>query len=188
MGTILTDTSTTALWHTLLKDAETRASANLEEDLESYLVFLLMRHQRDDALGQRVLALDWMSSLELQGQARIDALQAVGDRCLLLAGLYPEQANRRLVSLSYFLMMGQSAYDELAAGLKNTMSKLYHHLANAFVGLVRVLIEIRKLSGAWIGPDAFARHALCVANQSDAAAVQRDFPGSLVLRTAGTLQ
>jgi len=163
MPAILTDTATTALWHDLLREAEARGRAPLDEELEAYLVFLLMRHLRDGELGGRVLALDLLQGLHAHGSQRGEDLRTVGDRCLLIAGLYPEQAQQRLVSLDYFIGLGAHAYAELAHAARAALGALYARLAGAFARLVRVLVELRRLGGS--DPlDAFARHALALAD------------------------
>lgn len=176
---ILLDTTSTALWHDLVREAEKRGHAPLDPELESYLVFLLMRHLRDAALGGHVLALDYLLSLQQHGSQRGTELRDVGDRCLLVAGLYPEQAEQRLVSLDYFLALGAHAYAELAAAARAAWAQLYTRLASAFGRLVRVLLEMRRLSGEWDALAALSRHALALA---DPGAAQRDFPGAVVLQ------
>lgn len=181
MSKILTDSSQTALWHSLVTESEQRASVTLEVDVESYLVFALMRHLRDSELAQHVLALDYLHSLDLPLAQREQQLRDVGDRCLILAGLYPEQAEQRLVSLRYFLELGQHAYSELAAALRAALGELYRHLALSFTRVVRVLIELRKLSGEWAGLNALARYELCTSNAADAARATSDFPNAILL-------
>ncbi len=177
MGTILTDTAATALWHDLVREAERRGAAPLDDDVESYLVFLLMRHLRDAGLGGHVLALDYYAALDAAGTPRRDHLRDVGDRCLLIAGLYPQQAQRRLVSLRYFLDLGSRAYTDLADAARAAYAELFRRLAAMFGRLVRVLVEVRRIGGA-DGLDAFGRHALGIA---DPAAMAHEFPGAVVL-------
>ncbi|HJU39310.1 MAG TPA: hypothetical protein VJ724_07020 [Tahibacter sp.] len=177
MGTILTDTAATALWHDLVREAERRGAASLDVETESYLVFLLMRHQRDARLGDHVLALDWLAALDDTGTPRQDRLRDVGDRCLLIAGLYPQQAQRRLVSLRYFLDLGSRAYGDLADAARAATAELFRRLAATFARLVRVLVEVRRIGGD-DRLDAFGRHALGIA---DPAAAARQFPGAVVI-------
>lgn len=177
MNTILTDTAATALWHDLVREAEQRGAAPLDADVESYLVFLLMRHLRDAELGGRILALDYLRALDDAGTPRRDNLRDVGDRCLLIAGLYPQQAQRRLVSLRYFLDLGSRAYADLADGARAAYAELFQRLAAFFGRLVRVLVEVRRIAGHE-GLDAFGRHALVMA---DPTAAEREFPGAVVI-------
>jgi hypothetical protein len=182
MGTILTHPAATALWHDLVREAEQRGQARLDADLESYLVFLLMRHLRDAQLADHVLALDYLLALQRRGAQRGQELRDVGDRCLLIAGLYPHQAEQRLVSLDYFIALGANAYSELAAQARSAIAALYEQLAGAFARLVRVLVELRRLATA-DALSALSLHSLAIADPTAAA---RDFPGAMALAVGST--
>lgn len=157
---ILTRDSPTQLWQELVREGEQRARATLDEDLESYLVFTLMRHLGDAPLAHRIMALELLEAMLKGGRLREQELRDVGDRCLLIAGLYPELAQRRHVPVRYFLELGQGAYDQLGCELRAALAALYAQLARAFSVLVRVLLEVRKLSGEWSGLAPLDRHAL----------------------------
>jgi hypothetical protein len=174
--TILTDTPQTALWFDLIREAEDGAATRLDEELESYLVFLLMGHTRDLQLHRNVMALDYLLARAERGARRKQELRDVGDRCLLLAGLYPEQAERRLVTIDYFLAMGSSAYDELSIALHAAVADLYGHLAKAFTHLVRVLMELRRWTRN-VAP--MLLHEVCTSAKS----IDHDplFPGAVLL-------
>src|SRR3569833_1753999 len=88
MRDILTD-SQTALWVDLVHEAEHDAAAPLGEELESYLVFLLIAHMRDTQLHRNAIANDYLLAKTQAGKRHREELRAVSDRCLLLAGLYP---------------------------------------------------------------------------------------------------
>lgn len=176
MADILTRETATALWQELVRDAESKAGRALGEDLESYLVFTLMRHYRDAPLAHRVVAIEWLEALQREGRQRSDELRDVGDRCLLIAGLYPELAQRRRVPLGYFIDVGRGAYDQLASELRAALAELYAQLARGFAQLVRVLVEVRQLSGEWRGLGPIDRHALALAGGES-----EPFPGSVVV-------
>lgn len=127
------------LWHELVRDGEDRAHVELPETVESYLVFMLQRHQRDGLLGARVMALDLLDGLDRVGSDRADALRDVGDRCLLIAGLFPALARRRNVTPRYYAALGRSAYEGVALGTRAGYSELFAQLANAFDAMRRVL-------------------------------------------------
>lgn len=176
MTSILTDTPQVALWADLVHEAEDGASTRLDEELESYLVFLLMAHTRDVQLHRNAVALDYLLARAESGTRLRQELRDVGDRCLLLAGLYPEQAERRMVSIGYFLDVGRHAYDELSNALKAGVADLYGHLARAFARLVRVLMELRRRSRE-IAP--LLLHDLCTSEVGTASDVK--FPGAILL-------
>ena len=128
-----------ALWHELVRDGEQHAGVALGESVQSYVVFVLMRYLRDSALAAHVLALDWLAAAEHTGRARADALRDVGDRCLLIAGRYPDLATRRRVSADYFATLGCGAYQGVAETARDGHAALYAELARAFGAMVRVL-------------------------------------------------
>ena len=178
MTRILTDSGATALWHELVREAERNGAAPLDSEAESYLVFLLMRHLRDAGLAGHVFALDYLQALSAAPTPRQQQLRDLGDRCLLIAGLYPQQAQRRLVGLDYFLGLGSQAYAELAAACA-AGAGLYRRLAASFARLVRVLVEVRRIGAGRDAISALDRHSLCLADPAGAA---QEFPGAILVR------
>ena len=132
------------LWQALVHDAGTRAGTPLDEMRESYLVFVLLRYQRDDSLLVRTQALEWLAAQACSGSQRADALRDVGDRCLLIAGLYPGLAERRRVGTDYFIDLGRGAYHEAAEASRNAYAALFEHLARSYRELVRILHCVRE--------------------------------------------
>jgi hypothetical protein len=179
MSAILADVPQLGLWTDLVHEAEHGSAVRLDEDLESYLVFLLMAHTRDVQLDRNAVALEFLRAREWSGARLKQELREVGDRCLLLAGLYPEQAERRMVSVRYFLEVGSRAYDELASTVTAGLAELYDRLAQAFARVVRVLMELRRRMRS-IEP--LVLHELAVARGAD---VDPQFPGAVLL--SGTL-
>jgi len=144
----------TALWHALVNDAEQAAGQQLDHELESYLVYLLMRYSERPDVARQVMALEFLQSQQTLGQQRETRLQNVADGCLLYSGLYPVQTERRRVSASYFVDLGRSAYDQLAGITAQSLSALYQHLADGFVQLMDVLTAIRQFSHSLREPSA----------------------------------
>jgi hypothetical protein len=132
-----------ALWQALVREGEDRAAVRLSETTESYLVFLLMQHLRDGALAGRTMALEWLAALERVGSARADQLREVGDRSLLIAGLYPRLAERRQLTPEYYVRLGRLAYDGAADSARRSERPLFAELADAVRPLVRVLAAFR---------------------------------------------
>ncbi|MDH5232082.1 MAG: hypothetical protein OEZ58_13865 [Gammaproteobacteria bacterium] len=137
--------TSTAQWHKLVNDAQVHCKYELEEDLESYLVFLLMRFLSRPEMVNSILAIEYLQSFTSQGQLRQIRLQEVGDHCLLFSGLFPKQAQRRRVKISYFVNLGRSAYHQLAENSLQATAELYSQLALHFVPVMDVLHAIRRL-------------------------------------------
>ena len=67
-------------------------------------------------------------------------MQMVGDECLIFAGLFPRQAEKKQVKINYFVDLGRAAY--LAVSKK--ANDLYGSLSVHFVVLMDVLQSIRS--------------------------------------------
>lgn len=91
------------LWQALVREAGQRIAQPLDESREHYLVFVLLRLQRDAQLFSRTQALAWLHAQDQIGSLRADALRDIGDQCLLIAGLFPGIAQRRRLSVDYFI-------------------------------------------------------------------------------------
>ncbi|MBA2654585.1 MAG: hypothetical protein H0U71_05925 [Gammaproteobacteria bacterium] len=149
MNRLVLHSTSLAQWYTLVNEAEDFFGKRLDTDLESYLVHLLQRYTNKPDISDTILAIDYLDSLATSGKLRQEKLRDVGDKCLLFSGFFPESANRRLVTVSYFVELGRRAYFYLAelhnAGLLT--SKLYGLLRTHFVSLLDLLFSIRELSG-----------------------------------------
>lgn len=151
MATLVLQPTVTAQWQALIKEAEAANHLALGDDLESYLVFLLMRFMEKPEIAKSVLAMDYLQALQSIGK-QIMRLQEVGDKCLLFAGLFPERAERKRVRISYFVELGQSAYSSIADLSKIELAKFYQVLCKRFVGLMDILHTARDLASQHLTP------------------------------------
>ncbi|MDN5869288.1 MAG: hypothetical protein L0H73_00970 [Nitrococcus sp.] len=170
MSRLILEPSATAAWHRVVTEAASDAECELDEQRESYLVFLLMRYLRRPELVRSVFALKFLQALLSRGRMRRDRLQEVGDQCLIFAGLFPEQAERRRVRLSYFVDLGRSAYSDLADAPHAGSAELFHTLACTFVVLTDVLRAIRQRDGS---PAMTALQAAECSLETDSALARR---------------
>jgi hypothetical protein len=137
---VLVNATTTGLWHDIIHEAEAACRASLPSELESYLVFLLMRYMDKPEVAKQVLATFFMESLKLSANQRQSALQQVGDTCLLFSGLFPGIAEKRLVKISYFVNLGRSAY----ATISLVNNDIYALLTRQFVPMMDVLNSLSQ--------------------------------------------
>lgn len=137
---ILVNSSSIASWHEIIHEAEASCAIALNEEVEAYLVFLIMRYLRKPEVAKQIIAHEFLAGMQLSAAQRELVLQGVGDKCLLFSGLFPKLAERRLVKISYFVNLGQSAYGTLA----KTQHDLYASLARQFVTLMDVLQSVRQ--------------------------------------------
>ena len=140
--------TSTAQWHSLVCEAESFANIYLDEELESYLVFLLMRFLSKPDIATKILALDYIESLLSTGQRKQDKLRDVGDVCLIHAGFFPRRAKRKRVSEHYFVELGSGAYQQLSVVVESQVAELYHRLSQSFVSIRDLLSAMRELGDA----------------------------------------
>ncbi|VVC75854.1 hypothetical protein AQUSIP_11510 [Aquicella siphonis] len=137
---LLTSETTLVLWHETIKNAEIRCSISLTQELETYLISLLIRYTDRPEVAQQIFAKTFLEAMQQRERQRNACLQNVGDQCLLYAGLFPRQAQKKHVKINYFVDLGRSAY----ATISNTANDIYWSLALQFVTLMDVLQSIRE--------------------------------------------
>jgi len=136
---ILTEATPLALWYEAIHEAQIDSQIALNTDLESYLVYLLMRNMNNRNFAREILAYQFLQGLNRPPQQKGLILQTVGDHCLLISGLFPALAEKRRVKLRYYIELGQLAYGVISQ--KN--NDLFSSLAKQFVPLMDVLQSFR---------------------------------------------
>lgn len=129
-------------WHALVNEAQASSHLILDENTESYLVFLLMRFAQGPRLVESVIALDFLESMN-NPRRQIHLLKDVGDKSLLFCGLFPGIAEQRRVSLNYFSDIGQAAYLTVSELNDNQSSDLFLRLSSQFLSLQQILRAMR---------------------------------------------
>jgi len=138
--TLLLKDTPVALWQDIIHEAEAACTISLKEELESYLVFLLMRYTDKPEMIKHVMANEFLTGINQPRHNRLITLQGVGDKCLLYSGLFPQLAEKRLVKVSYYVKIGQSAY----SAISHKSTDLYGMLSRHFVPLMDILQSVRR--------------------------------------------
>lgn len=134
------NTRDTAHWRALVAAAEASVQSCLDDDLENYVVMLLLRFA-DGARKSRPAP-----------SATPESLVEVGDRCLIISGLMPDQALAQGLPIRHFVETGRHAYEEAARRANNP---LFQRLAARFVAIMDVLQVMRTLDDDEIVVDLF---------------------------------
>jgi len=171
MAGVLISGSRVADWQKLVSEAEAELGVQLAEDMESYLVFTLMRYTRRPDITSRVMALDYLEAMQNTGSASQQQMRDVADQCLLLTGLFPARARRRRVSVTYYVDLGRSAYRHLAENLAG-MTLLYTRMAQQFIQVMDTLHTIRQMGDGDLQLDPLEAFALWQQTGSRAAHAQ----------------
>ncbi|MCH9769988.1 MAG: hypothetical protein K0U12_03830 [Gammaproteobacteria bacterium] len=147
MGLLKLHSTSIAEWHDLVLEAEQQCGMQLNEELQNYLIITLDSYTTDKKLTKNILALEFFDSLQQTGKQGVQQLRIVGDQCLLLAGLFPESAERKNVSPAYFTQIGEQAYAIIAVKHTNRYfdRDLFLQLSQEFIGLKELLYSMRIL-------------------------------------------
>ena len=132
MKQLILDSTHLAQWQSLVHEALASCDRQLDEALENYLLFLLMRFTRKPHSSARVMAEDYLQAFVCRRGARIGRLRDVGDHCLLFSVLFPQLAEHRLVNISNFINLGKSAYTQFSGLLECGWASVYGHLSEVF--------------------------------------------------------
>ncbi len=134
-------------WLSLINEAQTRQSTYLCEDVESYLVFLLMRFTSELDYISKAIGLEMMHLNGKPGAVVQEKLKSIGDTCLLYTGLFPEVANKRNVSKSYYVDLGKVAFNNLSNHAIEEMKEIFEALSYDFVSITGILQGMRNING-----------------------------------------
>lgn len=145
MKNLVLEPTATAQWYSLLKEAGRASSVFLSEELESYLMFLLMRFINQPDMVNSILALDFLHNIKTFNVENQRIIREVGDKCLLYSGFFPGRAKRQHVKISYYVALGKRSYLALSSSYNNAFSNLFANLSDHFVELMDILHSIRGL-------------------------------------------
>lgn len=156
---LLINSTPIALWHDVIHEAETSCDVLLNQELESYLVFLLVRYTNKPEVANKIIATEFLHAKQGSSKRQL-ALQDVGDQCLIFSGLFPKLAEKRLVKISYFISIGQVSY----SAISSSNNDLYDLLAKQFVTLMDILQSIRHYADGF--PDLLPMQAYDLWNEA----------------------
>ncbi|MGR8918555.1 MAG: hypothetical protein ACU85V_02965 [Gammaproteobacteria bacterium] len=148
--------SATTGWRALLTHAQYAAGLELAPEVEEYLVSLLFRYVGMET-GPTEYGRGFLDRFDRIMQADADKPTAVGDQCLILAGLVPEHAISKGLPVSYFVEVGRNAYREFASQHRSTV---YGMLAETFVRCMDTLQTLRVMQSGEPCIDGFNAFSL----------------------------
>ncbi len=133
-----------------VQQAAARVNFNAPPACVVYLVQMLKHYVRADNFflpGTRTLptlAPIWLKANQMDESAdKKKSLKQVGDISLFYVGIFSPMFNRKIISLDYYLELGQSAYQHLASMQRTRRSvHLYQNLSKNFVACSDVLSEV----------------------------------------------
>jgi len=142
---LLINSNTLALWYDIIHDAKSSCAIDLQQELEAYLVYLMMRFTNRPDIANQIMATEFLQSMNLRVAEKEIGLQQVGDKCLIFSGLFPTLAEKRLVKIGYFVNLGRASY----SAISKHDTDIYGLLAKQFVPLMDVIQSLRQYKDAF---------------------------------------
>ena len=140
----------------LVSDTLSQRRLRVAEATEFYLVNLLAEQVKRARLpGNGVaedfaepLALILKKALESDRDTRWRQLKRLGDTSLFVSGFFGDSLSRSVVDVSYYISMGEQAYDTLSGEPRGPSGahELFGELAKRFAEFVDLFAEISELS------------------------------------------
>lgn len=137
-----------AQWHRLFGEASMLCNFVLDEEVVSYLTFLVMRQTARLEVVTNAMALDFLDAQLASGELQEIKLRETADRCVIISGFFPGLAEKRLVRVGYFTKLAYSAYHQLSLGYpdKSKTHKMFRKVAHHVIRMVDLLSATRELA------------------------------------------
>jgi hypothetical protein len=136
-----------AEWYEMLQISKQHTGIMLDEHVESYVILTLDGYLQDQLITDYTLAIEFIEAINLKKTQSRSMLRDIGDRCLILSGLFERRSERLNVSSDYFCEIGQQAYLNLASFHKLHIDpELFWKMAKYFVSISKLLQSIRVLN------------------------------------------
>ena len=132
------------IWKSLVQEAQIIEGLHLNQLIQEYLIMMLIRHTKLTRFNEEPVAVSYLKSQKYRGQVKRNAIQSVGDRCLILSGLYPDIITNKTIDIDYLTSIGQSAYHDLHGIIKDDLT--FKQLAIEFTNLQRTLASMRNIA------------------------------------------
>ena len=139
---IIIETNATEAFYNLITEAEKNSGIFLEQDLQAFVVYALLRNIHNHRLKELVFAEALLSAVD---KPDIKKVESVVDQALIYAGMFPKRAHKIGVSKHYYHDIGVTASVWLSnhyAKLRSSYYEVYDRVGKNFNNLVRVLASL----------------------------------------------
>jgi hypothetical protein len=150
------ETSLETYFHNAIRDISSEKNVDIKDHTHWYLTNLLTRYSRADKFFDYRPECGTLTPLAEYYKQAIEAesdherrlhLQRLGDVAIFVSGLFAPALDKRVVGLSYYISMGETAYGCLAdssgpSSRDKALCEIFSDLATRFSWFVAILSEI----------------------------------------------
>jgi len=171
---INTESSLKAYFHQALSQATEKKLLDTTDHTLWYLTNLLHNYSRSEDFFDyqpnrgtlTPLADYYKRAVEAQSaQEKRQHLQRLGDVAIFISGMFATALDRKVVGISYYMAMGETAYGTLAetaakTSLEQTQAEIFTDLSQQFAAFVDVLASVAPQTQAKTPQDAACQSLL----------------------------
>ena len=135
-----TNQESNKIWKKSLSHAIKIAQADISQPAQSYLTDMLDKNMLNVQFNETPASIDW-----LQKQINHKKTHTVGDKCLIIVGLFPNIA-QETTSIDFYITMGKEAYAHAAKSTRtnNTEKEIFNELSKKFISISQTLALIKQ--------------------------------------------
>ena len=119
----------------------------------TYLLTLLQTYTHQD-IGSTPVVFDMINATAATTIQRLHHFKTMGDRSLMIAGVWPTSLSRKSVGVDYYIKMGRMGYSSVAAILNSRIAN--EHFAEMYSDLNKnfdkYCVILGKVVGACVAP------------------------------------
>ena len=129
--------NTQAQWYHVLNDLQEETSFSLPTEVEHYLMLIFVNSTQDITILDSFLSQDFF--LSFTQPYNVENWQDIGDKCLVLNGLFPDWTCRRVRSKNFVTNLGKLGYCQAALQHYGASQKLFEYLSHNYDDIVQFL-------------------------------------------------
>ncbi len=135
-----TNQESNKIWKKSLSHAINIAQADISQPAQSYLADMLDKNMLNVQFNETPASTEW-----LQEQINHKKTHTVGDKCLIIVGLFPHIA-QNTTSIDFYITMGKEAYTYAAksTSTNDTEKQIFNELSKKFISISQTLALIKQ--------------------------------------------
>jgi len=133
------------IWQQSLNHAIHISKIKLSEPTTSYVAKTIDHQMRNTDINTDPIGMAWIE--HCQPYSREDAKE-IGNKCLIICGFFPWQAYHRNTKLSFYISIGQAAYQEAAKQAETPFDEklIFDELESKFIAITQTISLIKHPS------------------------------------------
>ena len=135
-----TNQESNKIWKKSLSHAINIAQVDISQPTQSYLADMLDKNMLNVQFNETPASIEW-----LQKQINHKKTHTVGDKCLIVVGLFPHIAQNS-TSIDFYITMGKKSYAHAArnTSTNDTEKKIFNELSKKFISISQTLALIKQ--------------------------------------------